>query len=46
MSLLAGRSKELAMNPQVANLISVAGTMSVKYKETARGGLAVNIIEC
>jgi L-serine deaminase len=22
------------------------GRMNVKYKETARGGLAVNIIEC
>ncbi|MFJ6101815.1 tyrosine-type recombinase/integrase [Streptomyces sp. NPDC092359] len=45
-SLLVGWTKKMAMNPQVKDMISVAGRMNVKYKETARGGLAVNIIEC
>ncbi|MFI6057258.1 hypothetical protein [Streptomyces sp. NPDC051286] len=37
---------QLTTNPQVKDLISVGGNVNVKYKETARGGLAVNIIEC
>ncbi|MFF6884663.1 tyrosine-type recombinase/integrase [Streptomyces sp. NPDC012421] len=45
-SLLAAWSTQLTMNPQVKDLISMAGNVNVKYKETARGGLAVNIIEC
>ncbi|MEU7087828.1 hypothetical protein [Streptomyces achromogenes] len=32
--------------PQVQGLVAQVAPMSVKYKETARGGLAVNIIEC
>lgn len=38
--------------PRIPSNVQVKGTtrqdadMSVKYKETARGGLAVNIIEC
>ncbi|MDX3246743.1 hypothetical protein [Streptomyces sp. ME18-1-4] len=38
--------KKLIPNPQVKGLIASAASMNVKYKETARGGLAVNIIEC
>ncbi|MFJ1550987.1 hypothetical protein [Streptomyces sp. NPDC088246] len=34
-----------ASEPQRADSGKVAAYMSVKYKETARGGLAVNIIE-
>ncbi|MFD4319856.1 hypothetical protein [Streptomyces sp. NPDC058548] len=45
-SLLAGWTTQLTMNQQVKDMISVAGNVNVKYKETARGGLAVNIIEC
>ncbi|MFE3944779.1 hypothetical protein ACFXPV_23345 [Streptomyces sp. NPDC059118] len=44
--LPADSTTRLTMNPQVKDMISVAGNVSVKYKETARGGLAVNIIEC
>ncbi|MFD8430283.1 integrase [Streptomyces coelicoflavus] len=45
-SLAAGWSKTIALNPQVTELIASGASMKVKYKETARGGLAVNIIEC
>lgn len=45
-SLLAGWIKTLPSNPQVKELVAQGARMSVKYKETARGGLAVNIIEC
>ncbi|WP_442738360.1 tyrosine-type recombinase/integrase [Streptomyces pseudogriseolus] len=45
-SLLAGWIKKIPPNPQVKGLVAQGARMSVKYKETARGGLAVNIIEC
>lgn len=32
-------------NPQVKELIALAASVT-KYKETARGGRAVDIIEC
>jgi hypothetical protein len=38
--------KKMTLNPQVKGLIASGASMNVKYKETARGGLAVNIIEC
>ncbi|MFB7656059.1 MULTISPECIES: hypothetical protein [unclassified Streptomyces] len=45
-SLLAGWAKQITLNPQVRYLIASGANMNVKYKETARGGLAVDIIEC
>ncbi|WP_330173504.1 hypothetical protein OG875_07900 [Streptomyces sp. NBC_01498] len=45
-SLLAELVTNIALKPQLRSLISTADTVKVKYKETARGGLAVNIIEC
>lgn len=33
-------------DPQFKGLIKSAERMKVKYKETSRGGLAVNVIEC
>jgi hypothetical protein len=36
----------MALNPQVSATLGAAGALKVKYKETARGGLAVNVIEC
>ncbi|MFD5629956.1 tyrosine-type recombinase/integrase [Streptomyces sp. NPDC127072] len=45
-SLLPGWIKKMTPNPQVKELIASGASMNVKYKETARGGLAVNIIEC
>lgn len=34
------------LKPQVTSMIDDAAAVKVKYKETARGGLAVNVIEC
>lgn len=31
---------------QVSDQLGYAATMKAKYKETSRGGLAVNVIEC
>ncbi|MEV7087973.1 tyrosine-type recombinase/integrase [Streptomyces sp. NPDC093085] len=45
-SLVTGWIKKLAPDQQVKDLIPSGASMKVKYKETARGGLAVNIIEC
>ncbi|WP_199830887.1 hypothetical protein [Streptomyces sp. NBRC 110028] len=41
-----GRDEKLTLNPQVKGIIAAGAGMNVKYQETARGGLAVNIIEC
>ena len=38
--------KKLISNSQVKGMTASGASMNVKYKETARGGLAVNIIEC
>ncbi|MFF2216453.1 tyrosine-type recombinase/integrase [Streptomyces antibioticus] len=45
-SLLAEWIKKTPTNSQVKGLVTQGAPLSVKYKETARGGLAVNIIEC
>jgi integrase len=44
---LAFRSPStLSLKPQVSGTFKSAAQLKVKYKETARGGLAVNVIEC
>ncbi len=42
------KSQTLAMRHVIATQSGdpTAATMKVKYKETARGGLAVNVVEC
>jgi integrase len=45
-SLSGSKPKLLLPRPQVNNLWDTNADMKVKYKETARGGLAVNVIEC
>ncbi|WP_432069500.1 hypothetical protein [Streptomyces sp. AA1529] len=45
-SLAALPVTKLSVNPQVEELLQEAADVKVKYKETARGGLAVNAIEC
>jgi hypothetical protein len=45
-SLRAGIAPRIPSNVQVKGTAREDADMSVKYKETARGGLAVNIIEC
>ncbi|MEV6295827.1 hypothetical protein AB0M41_36615 [Streptomyces sp. NPDC051896] len=42
----AEQIKKITVNAHVKALIAPGTSMNVKYKETARGGLAVNIIEC
>ncbi|WP_344534328.1 hypothetical protein [Streptomyces albiaxialis] len=37
---------KLDLKPQVTKLLREAADVKVEYKETARGGLAVNVIEC
>ncbi|WP_272587733.1 hypothetical protein [Streptomyces sp. M92] len=45
-SLQAWTAPRVPSNVQVKGIVRQGADMSVKYKETARGGLAVNIIEC
>ncbi|MFJ5817809.1 tyrosine-type recombinase/integrase [Streptomyces sp. NPDC093108] len=45
-SLLMGWTSQLTMKPQVKDLIDCGPHMNVKDKETARGGLAVNVVKC
>lgn len=45
-SLVALPSTKLSLKPQVTKALREAADVKVKYKETARGGLAVNVIEC
>ncbi|MFI6288261.1 hypothetical protein ACIBCM_26535 [Streptomyces sp. NPDC051018] len=45
-SLAAGWGITSTLKLQVNSMINSADAVKVKYKETARGGLAVNIIEC
>ena len=40
-----GRHK-VSLDKVIATMVATGADMSVKYKETARGGLAVNIVEC
>ena len=39
-------SHKVSLDKVIATMRATGADMSVKYKETARGGLAVNIIEC
>ncbi len=44
---LSGDGKhKVSLDKVIATMRSTGRDMSVKYKETARGGLAVNIVEC
>ncbi|WP_445396223.1 hypothetical protein ACSMX9_21755 [Streptomyces sp. LE64] len=45
-SLAADWATGLALKPHLRSMITMVAATNVKYKETARGGLAVNIIEC
>ncbi|SCG07236.1 MULTISPECIES: tyrosine-type recombinase/integrase [unclassified Streptomyces] len=46
MSLAALLTSPSVVGSQLKRMIGSAEHLNVKYKETARGGLAVNIIEC
>ena len=44
---MAGDGKhKVSLDKVIATMRQTGADMSTKYKETARGGLAVNIIEC
>jgi L-serine dehydratase len=44
---LSGDGKHhVSLDKVIATMRATGKDMSVKYKETARGGLAVNIVEC
>lgn len=46
LSLSGDGKHKVSLDKVIATMLSTGADMSVKYKETARGGLAVNIVEC
>ncbi|MFJ5839748.1 L-serine ammonia-lyase [Streptomyces shenzhenensis] len=46
MSMRGDGSHKVSLDKVIKTMKDTGADMSVKYKETARGGLAVNIIEC
>jgi L-serine dehydratase len=46
MALRGDGSHKVSLDKVIKTMRETGADMSVKYKETARGGLAVNIIEC
>ena len=46
LSLLGDGTHKVSLDKVIATMRQTGADMSSKYKETARGGLAVNIIEC
>lgn len=46
LALSGDGNHKISLDKVIATMRSTGRDMSVKYKETARGGLAVNIVEC
>ncbi len=46
LSLSGDGKHKVSLDKVIATMRSTGADMSAKYKETARGGLAVNIVEC
>jgi L-serine dehydratase len=46
MALRGDGSHHVSLDKAIKTMRETGADMSVKYKETARGGLAVNVIEC
>ncbi|CAM5316085.1 L-serine dehydratase OS=Streptomyces alboniger OX=132473 GN=CP975_25065 PE=3 SV=1 [Streptomyces alboniger] len=46
MAMRGDGSHKVSLDKVIKTMKETGADMSVKYKETARGGLAVNIIEC
>jgi L-serine dehydratase len=46
LALQGDGSHKVSLDKVIATMLQTGADMSSKYKETARGGLAVNIIEC
>ena len=46
MALYGDGAHHVSLDRAIKTMRETGADMSVKYKETARGGLAVNVIEC
>jgi L-serine dehydratase len=46
LALAGDGTHRVPLDKVIATMRQTGADMSVKYKETARGGLAVNVIEC
>jgi L-serine dehydratase len=46
LALAGDGSHRVSLDKVITTMRQTGADMSVKYKETARGGLAVNVIEC
>jgi L-serine dehydratase len=46
MALRGDGSHIVSLDHVIKTMRETGADMSIKYKETARGGLAVNVIEC
>jgi L-serine dehydratase len=46
MALRGDGTHHVSLDKVITTMKGTGRDMSVKYKETARGGLAVNVIEC
>jgi L-serine dehydratase len=46
IALSGDGSHKVSLDKVIATMRDTGADMSTKYKETARGGLAVNIVEC
>ena len=46
MSLIGDGQHYVSLDKAIKTMRETGADMSVKYKETARGGLALNVIEC
>ena len=46
MALRGDGSHYVSLDKVIKTMMETGADMKIKYKETARGGLAVNIVEC
>jgi L-serine dehydratase len=46
MALLGDGTHYVSLDSVIKTMMQTGADMKTKYKETSRGGLAVNIIEC
>lgn len=46
LALRGDGSHKVSLDKVIATMRRTGADMSTKYKETSRGGLAVNVIEC
>jgi L-serine dehydratase len=46
MALRGDGSHKVSLDKAIKTMRETGADMKIKYKETSRGGLAVNVIEC